>query len=192
MLAGELTHNGYFIYNAEWKFHGGELHRHLTEAGAVQLIRSPARLALLLHGQAPGRGWTWEKLLSKGCLATLIETIKATPKQNGPGFATWNVRWMRDPHTKKAGIKRAILVKMAVKGVVVAIQETHRDPAAEQAWEALLPDTRIVSTGATVGPRGGPQGGVALVIPREHELLEWKVLKEGCGVAAKIKRKGEE
>ena len=81
---------------------------------------------------------------------------------------------------------------MAVKGVVVAIQETHWDPAAEQAWEALLPDTRIVSTGATVGPRGGPQGGVALVIPREHELLEWKVLKEGCGVAAKIRRKGEE
>jgi hypothetical protein len=57
-------------------------------------------------------------------------------------------------------------------------------------WAGLFPGSAVVASPARTGPNGGPQGGVAILVPTPHTLLRSLELVPGCGVAAWI-RTGE-
>eukprot|EP00974_Lingulodinium_polyedra_P036304 3481340-Lingulodinium_polyedra.AAC.1 len=64
------------------------------------------------------------------------------------------------------------------------IQVTHWDAPAAATWKVgLIPHARIAATEARPGPRGGKQGGVAIVCPAPQRQ---RVLVPGCAVEALI------
>ena len=55
--------------------------------------------------------------------------------------------------------------ELLLSGTIVAVQETHWTEADAAVWGSLFPGSQVFASPATRGPRGGPQGGVALLIP---------------------------
>eukprot|EP00974_Lingulodinium_polyedra_P128029 11204454-Lingulodinium_polyedra.AAC.1 len=53
------------------------------------------------------------------------------------------------------------------------------------AWKAgLILHTRVAASEARPGPRGGEQGGVAIICPGPQRLVEHRELVPGCAVEA--------
>eukprot|EP00974_Lingulodinium_polyedra_P056052 5390213-Lingulodinium_polyedra.AAC.1 len=70
---------------------------------------------------------------------------------------------------------------------VVPPRETHWDALATATWRAgLVPHTRAVASEARPGPRGGKQGGVAIVCPAPQRLIEHRELIPGCAGEALV------
>ena len=88
----------------------------------------------------------------------------------------------KEPPYPQAEAKRAIIVKQLISGRPVAIQETHWTTDCEAVWTALFPGARLYSSPARKGPRGGPQGGVAVLVPDSWQERNFKIHVSGCCV----------
>ena len=124
----------------------------------------------------PPRG-TWGQLCAGADFGRL-----ADPDPGGPlfGFASWNLRWMVDPHAESAGAKRAVILRACLRGEVCALQETHWDQHAAGVWETSFPGCRVLSSAAAGGPTSGrTAAGVALVLPPGHTVLDVQELAPG-------------
>ena len=101
---------------------------------------------------------------------------RAPPPLDG-AFASWNVRWMIGHHTAVAGGKRRAIEKSLAKQHAVLLQETHWFESALGIWEAgTFLHTRVVAATTRPGNEGGPQGGVAIVCPIPHRVVEHATL----------------
>eukprot|EP00974_Lingulodinium_polyedra_P011005 1059780-Lingulodinium_polyedra.AAC.1 len=68
------------------------------------------------------------------------------------------------------------------------LQETHWAKATAPVWASgVFPHTAVVQTCARQGPRGGAQGGTAILIPSPLELISWSELVPGCAVSARTR-----
>eukprot|EP00974_Lingulodinium_polyedra_P015492 1499846-Lingulodinium_polyedra.AAC.1 len=97
------------------------------------------------------------------------------------GFTSWNTRWTVDPNSEKTVDKKAVIQTMVDAGTVVLLQETHWTRATAAMWASgVFPHTAVVQTCARKGPRGGAQGGAAILIPAPLELIWGKEMIPGC------------
>eukprot|EP00974_Lingulodinium_polyedra_P114930 11130398-Lingulodinium_polyedra.AAC.1 len=77
---------------------------------------------------------------------------------------------------------------MVEAGTVVLLQETHWTKTTAAMWASgVFPHTAVVQTCAKKGPKGGAQGGAAILVPAPLEVVWWKELIPGCAVAARTK-----
>ena len=155
-------------------------------------VPTPSALWRLLHGGgAAPRGATWEDLLRGADEAGLRAAIARSGAVPGGGLASWNVRWIVDPGNDKAALVRAVLDGHVGQGVPVLLQETHWDEAAAAVWGGgVFPHTDLAHSAARPGPHGGPQGGVAVLVPEPLTLRSAAVLVPGCAVAADVAKPG--
>ena len=51
---------------------------------------------------------------------------------------------------------------------------------------------QVVHGEARIGPRGGPQGGVAVLVLRPHKVIESKVIVPGCVLEVTVAISGSE
>ncbi len=137
----------------------------LSNHGLHHTPRSPTALWRAVHGQrAPPRA-TWAQLCQQVTLPHLVNRVRAHHSEDGPRLASWNVRWLRDPHSATAARKRDVINRLLASGYIVLLQETHWDPAAAAQWGSSFPACRLFFTPCVPGPRGGPAGGVATIVP---------------------------
>ena len=101
-------------------------------------------------------------------------------------FASWNARWLVSPNTTRGARKKAAIERRLLEGRVVALQETHWDEAAVEVWAGLFAQARVAAAPARPGPLGGPQGGVAGIVPFPLVLESSAVLADGCAVEARV------
>ena len=141
------------------------LQEHFRRLGLRTHIRSPAALWALLHPTNVPRGATWGQLITDCTLADLERTLRAPTIGQGARLASWNVRWMVSPHTAQNASKRATIRHWLDAGRLVLLQETHWDAADCAIWASAFPAATAYATPAGRGPRGGPQGGVAAIVP---------------------------
>ena len=144
-------------------------------------IRSWQALWSVAQGTTPPRSCTWERLCSNVTLANLVAKIKDWKKADQTP-CSWNVRWLVDPNTHIATVKRAIILKALMAGKVVCLQETHWTMEAAAIWEGLFPGCRCVQSSARPGPNGGPQGGVAVLFGSMYREVSKEVIVAGCAV----------
>ena len=139
----------------------------------------PRALLTLAHSSAAPRDATWGQL----CRNITVDTLRAAcerPAVRKQQLNTWNLRWLINPHTYSAACKRAEIIEAcSIRKAVLCVQETHWSPADADIWEAGTGVT-VVSAIARPGPRGGPQGGVAILIPADVGLSESRPLVPGC------------
>ena len=74
-----------------------------------------------------------------------------------------------------------------MEGRIALIQETHWDPATAALWAGLFPGCKVLSSPARPGPQGGPQGGVAILLPPTWHCVEHKVMAPGCALQATVR-----
>ena len=144
---------------------------------------------------------------------TVWRTLAGTPCRRGPPGLT-SARWARSrtccgspgpgagrkasaaqpgtcvgssaPHTDRAAAKRAVVVRALQAGHIVLLQETHWTEAAAAQWGGLFPAVEVRHSAARAGPRGGPQGGVAVLVPRPHRVVADRVLVAGCALEVTV------
>ena len=97
--------------------------------------------------------------------------------------------WLLSQHTERAA---AELGRVLRAGNVVLLQEAHWTPATATQWGGLFKATQVAHAVARVGPRGGPQGGVAVVVPHPHRVLGNRVLAPGCALEVMVAARGTE
>ena len=72
----------------------------------------------------------------------------------------------------------------------MTIQETHWSVGDMAIWGGLFAGAEVVATEARPGPNwGGPQGGVAIVIPVRYEVLRRRTVIPGLCAEATIRRR---
>ena len=135
----------------------------------------------------PGNA-TWGSLLGNATLSDLC-AASATP-QARPDVASWNARWLLRTNTAKAAAKRNVILQALGQKAIVVLQETHWTPQAEAMWETLFPGSKIFSTPARPGPKGGPQGGVAILVPHPFIAVPHKTLADGCTIEVTVQHSG--
>ena len=147
-------------------------------------LRSPTALwGRFYAGRGPPRGATWADLVRGRTVADLARGLEHGGSGQGDlRLASWNVRWLVSPHSDKGKLKKAVITRHLLQGRIVAIQETHWDSRDEAVWQGMFPGTDVVSSPARLGPRGGPQGGIALLAPRPYELMAQREVLAGCSV----------
>ena len=79
---------------------------------------------------------------------------------------------------------------MGFAGKIVAIQETHWLAGDAGVWGGLFPGAEVISSCARNGERGGPCGGVAILIPARYEVIESAVIVPGYCVEAVVCLRG--
>ncbi len=94
--------------------------------------------------------------------------------------ASWNVRWMLDPHTTVAAAKRAVILRLLNEGCVVLLQETHWTEAACATWGGCFPMAEVRASAARPGANGGLSGGVAILVPARYRVVSEQLLSAGC------------
>ena len=70
---------------------------------------------------------------------------------------------------------------------MVVLQETGGDDATVEVWSGLFAQARVAAAPARPGPLGGPQGGVAVIVPFPLVLESSVVLADGCAVEARVR-----
>ena len=74
----------------------------------------------------------------------------------------------------------------------MTVQETHWLVGDMAIWGGLFPGAEVVvATEARPRPNGGPQGGVAIVIPVKYEVLGRRTVVPGLCVEATVRHRGE-
>merc|ERR1712155_447050 len=94
-------------------------------------------------------------------------------------IATWNIRWLVSPHTEQATAKRGVVRQWLDAGHVSLLQETHWDQADIAIWTTPFPAATLAAAPAVPGPRGGPCGGVATLLPCGFTLLQSDIVVPG-------------
>ena len=163
-----------------WRVACAALQRCVLGRGVRARIRSAAVLWRALNGGPPRVGADWRQLCELGDVDTLVGALRLREVVGSVRFATWNVRWLLSPHTERAAAKHAELGRALRGGNVVLLQETHWTAAAAAQWGGLFSAARVAHSVAREGPRGGPQGGVAVVVPLPHRILETREVVPGC------------
>ena len=152
----------------------------------TRMVRSPSALWLLLRGRTLPRGATWGDLLDGRTLEHLLGAARADLAPAGLAIASWNVRWAVSPHTPQAAAKREQLRRWLEAGRPVLLQETHWRQEDVAVWRTLLPAATVIASAATDGPRGGPQGGVAILLPPAYQAVGAPLRVPGCAVAVEV------
>ena len=94
---------------------------------------------------------------------------------------------MVDPAAPHITTKRAMLQGLCMEGRITMLQETHWDDTSAAMWAGLCPGCKVLASPARPGPHGGPQGGVAILLPPTWRCLEIKKLVPGCVLQARIR-----
>ena len=160
----------------------------LTDRGVRKRIRSSAALWILVRGSAVPPGATWARLCQGFTLQDLVQRIRDSSHCDDLRISTWNVRWLVSPNTDKAAAKRSILVQLLLDGHVVLLQETHWTDQSAAQWGGHFPTASVISSSSRPGPRGGPQGGVAILVPRQFRVTGHREVVPGCCVEATLRR----
>ena len=124
-------------------------------------------------------------------VSALVAAIGRGRGQDGMRIASWNPRWMVSPHTEQGAAKKKRIQRAIGAGTVVTIQETHWSVGDMAIWSGLFAGAEVVAAEARLGPNGGPQGGVAIVIPVRYEVLGRRTVVPGLCVEATIRRRGD-
>ena len=82
-----------------WKTRIESLHAHLRDLGIHHRLRTPSALWAALKGTPLPFAATWDALLGSHSVADLVGNMRGHRIDSGPSFASWNVRWMVDPHS---------------------------------------------------------------------------------------------
>ena len=173
-----------------WRAACTALQRCLLGRGVRARLRSAAGLWRVLGGGPLRAGADWRQLCELGNVDTLVGAMALRDADGGVRFATWNVRWLLSPHTERAAAKHAELGRALRGGNVVLLQETHWTVAAAAQWGGLFSAAQVAHSVARVGPRGGPQGGVAVVVPFPHRILRTKEIVPGCVLEVTVAVRG--
>ena len=167
-----------------WRSIEATLRFHLPPG--LHRVRSPRTLWSILRGCPPPRGARWHDLTDGADGATLVQALQAAARAPAARFATWNIRWLRSPHTSRGTTKLKELTELLLAGTIVAVQETHWTEADAAVWGGLFPGSQVASSPASRGPRGGPQGGVALLIPHPWVVLQVREVLPGRYLEADV------
>ena len=152
-------------------------------------LAGPRSLWSLLHDTpCPPRGLTWHALLQDHTITTLQHKLTLQPVAGSKGihFATWNLRWIKAHDTEQAACKRAVILHLALAGHIISLQETHWTAQSQATWKAAFPGCNVIGSPAREGPRGGPQGGVAIIVPARYSITASRTLVEGCAIEATL------
>eukprot|EP00974_Lingulodinium_polyedra_P095002 9208039-Lingulodinium_polyedra.AAC.1 len=98
---------------------------------------------------------------------------------------------MVDPHSERARNKKLEIENALAAGKPVLLQETHCTEGTEAMWTSgVFLDTAIASSPARPGNNGGPQGGVAILLPSPWRITRTQILAPGSAIAAWAKHPG--
>ena len=164
-----------------WQMATRNLRESLRQLGINNTPHSWQQLWRLVHHTDAPRTTTWGDL----CQQFTIQALANASTTEGPMASTfWNVRWLCDPHSALGTRKRGVLRRLTASGALLGLAETHWDSAHIALWRTLFPGAEVRASPARVGPRGGPQGGVALVIPNGITIEGDSVTPPECGGCA--------
>ena len=107
-------------------------------------------------------------------------------REEGPGFVSWNVRWLIDPHSVQNIPKRQRIRRWLDAGKVILLRETHWETADLKVWENLFPAATIIASEAVDGA-----GGMAILIPPSVEIIHKRTLVPGYAVMAEFRYRGQ-
>ena len=88
--------------------------------------------------------------------------------------------------------KRVELGRALRAGSVVLLQETHWTAEAAAQWGGLFSAAQVAHSVARTGPRGGPHGGVAVIVPPPQRILVTRELIVGCALEVTVAVRGTE
>ena len=88
-----------------WKAVRGALQNALRKEGCLYKARSPGGVWTLLHGTPLPAGATWQDLVGDLTLRLLVEKAENRILSSFR-LASWNLRWLIDPGTRRARRKR--------------------------------------------------------------------------------------
>ena len=177
-------------HSPAWRTARNSLRTALAAAGAPSRVRSPRALGLLLRGIPPGPGETWGSLLTGCGWSELCRALRTGNSAAGLRLASWNLRWMVSPHTAQNAAKRNAIRQWIEAGRTVLLQETHWSPEDQAVWGACFPAAQLFAAPAVQGPRGGPQGGVAILLPLGVRVVAHRVLVPGCALEVRAEVEG--
>ena len=140
-------------------------------------IRSPGSLWTILHQTPVPNGATWSDLIAEHTPEDLLAALKGRSATEGPGFASWNVRWPVDLHSVQNILKRQHIRRWSNAGKSTLLQETHWETSDLAVWKNLFPAATIVASEADNGA-----GGVAIIIPPSVEITHRRVIVPGYAV----------
>ena len=194
VLEGALPHSAVpGARTAIWRRVSHSLDLALRREGCPRRIRTPAALYSAIHGtpatHAPA-GLTWSRMCGDITLAQLVLRLGALPDRSAPRVVTWNARWLRVPHSDRATRKRSFIQAQAAQGAICLLQETHWWAGDAALWGGLFPQSTVVHSLAREGPGRGPQGGVAIVVPSQWEVLSTRELVPSCALEVSVRRTG--
>ena len=169
----------------EWRLARERLAEALRTHGVTQRIRSPGALWSLLRSTVPPAAATWAALLGQNTLHDLIRSIPASHRPEAR-LVSWNLRWLVSPRADQAAAKRALVRRWLETGRVVLLQETHWSEADIAVWQTSFPAATVLASAAAAGPRGGPQGGVAILLPAEFQVTSRAELVPGFALEAHV------
>ena len=92
-------------------------------------IRSPSSLWTILHQTLVPHATTWADLIAEHTPANLLAALRERSASEGPGSASWNVRWLVDPHSVQNILKRQRIRRWLDAGRITLLQETHWETA---------------------------------------------------------------
>ena len=169
-----------------WRAQAESLREWIIGNGCKARIRSPSSLWSSLHQTPVPHATTWADLIAGHTPEDLLAAVRDRNAAEGPGFASWNVRWLVDPHSAQNIRKRQRIRRWLDAGKVTLLQETHWETADLAVWENMFPAATIVASEADRGA-----GGVAIVVPPSVEVTHHQVIAPGYAVMADLRYRGQ-
>ena len=78
---------------------------HFRLPAGLHRVRSPRALWSILKGGPPPRGARWRDLTDGVAGDALVQALQAAARAPAARFASWNIRWLRSPHTARGATK---------------------------------------------------------------------------------------
>ena len=100
---------------------------------------------------------------------------------DGPGFVSWNARWLVDPHSAVNTNKRQLRRRWLDVGKVVLLQETHWTTADKAIWTTLFPAATVIGTETEHSA-----GGVAIIAPPGVRIVRHQIVVPGYAILAEV------
>ena len=178
-------------HSAAWALAKNSLRRQLEARGCRAFPRSPASLHSLATGASrlPPPGATWASIVQAASLDDLVARLRGPQRPASPQLLAWNVRWMQSTHTDQAARKKGPIAAAAARGDICLLQETHWYPRDAALWGGLFPQATLYHSPARPGPEGGPQGGVAILLPSTWEVQDVTALVPACALQVTARRR---
>ena len=168
------------VRSKQWTAARGFLGRLLAEAGSPRARFTPGKLWLLAKGTPPPRVFTWGQLCSGVAVGDVVSALTSGALPGALKFWSWNLRWLTSPTSTNSAVKRHRVLDACLRGHVVVLQETHWNAVDAQMWEKSFAGCTLVALPARLGPGGGQQGGVAVLLPPGYVYKGRSVVVPGC------------